>query len=160
MTEPLASNWRESTPSSNETLNDDRELKTRPAEISVPPVSEEPSSTEQPPSTTTAKQLPAVTETTPAFESAPTDSHALATQDHDIKGHAQLDHNEPEVKDLGWDEDPKHIPAPLVGGLQNEDLWTLVRRFNRVVSCHTFLICISNYIMSRRLKLLFLGDSI
>jgi Protein of unknown function (DUF3292) len=136
MTEPLASNWRESTPSSNEHLNEDRELKARLADIGVPPVSEEQSSKEYPPSTISAKRLPTVTETTSALESAPTDSHALATQDHDIKGYVQVDHNEPEVRDLGWDEDPKHIPAPLVGGLQNEDLWILVRRFNKVISCY------------------------
>jgi hypothetical protein len=160
MTAPIASNWRDSTVSSNETLNDDRELKTRPADISVPPVSEERPSEEHPTSTTSAKRLPAVTETTSALESAPTDSHALATQDHEIKGHAQMDHNEPEVRDLGWDEDPKHIPAPLVGGLQNEDLWVLVRRFNKVYRAMDFLICVSNCITSRRLRQSFLGDLI
>ena len=63
---------------------------------------------------------------------APTDSHALAQADHDDKGLAQLGHDGPgEVKDLGWHEDKEVLPT-LVGGLSNEDLWTLVRRFNRV----------------------------
>jgi hypothetical protein len=68
----------------------------------------------------------------PKMEDSPTDSHALATADHDEKGAAQIEHTEPEVKDLGWDEKPEHIPVPLVGGLANEDLWVLVRRFNKV----------------------------
>ncbi len=62
----------------------------------------------------------------------PSDSHALAHTDHDEKGVAQLGHNEPEVKDLGWTEHPKDVPKPLVGGLPNEQLWLLVRRFNKV----------------------------
>lgn len=63
---------------------------------------------------------------------APTESHALANEDHDLRGAAQIDHNATEVKDLGWNENPKDVPKPLVGGLPNEDLWTLVRRFNKV----------------------------
>ena len=49
-----------------------------------------------------------------------------------MKGAAQLNHSEPEVKDLGWNESPEHVPAPLVGGLPNEELWMLIRRFNKV----------------------------
>src|SRR5271170_4188912 len=80
----------------------------------------------------TDKPLPAVTETAPKLEDAPTESHALAIQDHEEKGAAQIDHEELEVKDLGWDNDPEHIPTPLVGGLPNDELWVLVRRFNHV----------------------------
>lgn len=61
-----------------------------------------------------------------------TASHALAQADHDEKGVAQLSHNA-EVKDLGWNEPPSKIPAPLVGGMDNEELWVLVRRFNKVI---------------------------
>ena len=63
---------------------------------------------------------------------ASTDSHALAEADHEEKGAAQEDHGEVEVKDLGWNELPKDVPFPLVGGLPNEELWLLVRRFNMV----------------------------
>ncbi|KAF2226447.1 hypothetical protein BDZ85DRAFT_229809 [Elsinoe ampelina] len=59
-----------------------------------------------------------------------TASHALAMADHDEKGVAQEDHDE-EVRDLGWNEPKEQIPAPLVGGLENEELWILVRRFNK-----------------------------
>ncbi|KAI9808950.1 MAG: hypothetical protein M1827_007125 [Pycnora praestabilis] len=67
----------------------------------------------------------------PTMESEPSESHALAVADHAEKGAAQEEHTEAEVRDLGWDEHPKNVPTPLVGGLPNEELWTLVRRFNR-----------------------------
>jgi Protein of unknown function (DUF3292) len=87
--------------------------------------------------TSEVKALPTVTATTGVLENAPTDSHALASQEHEEKGEAQISHDEPEVKDLGWDKVADHQPAPLVGGLPNEQLWTLVRRFNRV--CFPFI---------------------
>ncbi|KAK5662501.1 hypothetical protein OQA88_8413 [Cercophora sp. LCS_1] len=59
-------------------------------------------------------------------------SHALATDDHDLKGHAQIDH-EKEVQDLGWNEKKEEIAAPLVGGMDNEELWMLVRRFDKQI---------------------------
>ena len=62
----------------------------------------------------------------------PTASHALAKADQNVKGHAQIDHGGDEVKDLGWHDDADDIPAPLVGGLPNDELWVLVRRFNKV----------------------------
>jgi hypothetical protein len=61
----------------------------------------------------------------------PTISHALAQADHEEKGAAQIKHEE-EVVNLGWNEPPANISNPLVGGLPNEDLWVLVRRFNKV----------------------------
>ena len=82
---------------------------------------------------------PEITEAAP--EELPTDSHALANADHDEKGAAQIDHGHTEVKDLGWNDHPSDVPAPLVGGLPNEELWTLIRRFNKVNSHtlkHTF----------------------
>jgi uncharacterized protein DUF3292 len=62
----------------------------------------------------------------------PTLSHELAMQDHEHKGAAQKDHDVEEVADLGWNEGADEIANPLVGGLKNEDLWVLVRRFNQV----------------------------
>ena len=61
----------------------------------------------------------------------PTASHALATSPTEETGLVQLEHDE-EVKDLGWNEPKEAIPAPLVGGMENEDLWVLVRRFDKV----------------------------
>jgi len=60
-----------------------------------------------------------------------TASHALANADHDEKGIAQLQHND-HVRDLGWNEPKQLIPSPLVGGMDNEELWKLTRRFNKV----------------------------
>ncbi|KAI9815205.1 MAG: hypothetical protein M1832_005540 [Thelocarpon impressellum] len=62
---------------------------------------------------------------------APTESHAIAVADHEYKGTAQDVRDVTEVEDLGWKEHPDEIPRPLVGGLPNEQLWTLVRRFNK-----------------------------
>ena len=70
-------------------------------------------------------------ETSQALADEPTMSHALAVADHDEKGVAQEDHNE-EVHDVGWHEKDDKIPDPLVGGLSNEELWLLLRRFNKV----------------------------
>lgn len=64
-----------------------------------------------------------------------TASHALATnsatEEEYGKGLAQVDHGL-EVNDLGWNEPKQVIPSPLVGGMENEELWLLVRRFNKV----------------------------
>lgn len=70
-------------------------------------------------------------------EEHPTISHELANTDHEEKGAAQVDHGQTEVRDLGWNEHPTDVPTPLVGGLPNEELWTLIRRFNKV--CAPFL---------------------
>lgn len=70
---------------------------------------------------------------------APTESHALATADQEEQGAVQdpafngeIDN---EIKDLGWHGKEKdQIPSPLVGGIPNDELWVLVRRFNKVRS--------------------------
>jgi hypothetical protein len=71
-----------------------------------------------------------------APEDHPTDSHELANADHEEKGAAQMDHGQTEVRDLGWNEEAADVPQ-LVGGLLNEELWTLIRRFNKVGSIHS-----------------------
>jgi hypothetical protein len=71
----------------------------------------------------------------------PTLSHALATtaaekpeEVMEEKGAAQSKH-EDEVVDLGWNEPASQIANPLIGGMKNEDLWLLVRRFDKVSRC-------------------------
>lgn len=60
-------------------------------------------------------------------------------QTPEVKGLAQIDHGS-EVKDLGWNEPKENIASPLVGGLNNEELWLLIRRFNKVrFPCHDML---------------------
>ncbi|KAH7552492.1 hypothetical protein J3E72DRAFT_249759 [Bipolaris maydis] len=68
---------------------------------------------------------------------APTDSHALALDAARVppteeKGAAQVEHQK-EVVDLGWNEPKEHVAKPLVGGLDNEHVWMLVRRFNKQI---------------------------
>ncbi|KAI0094314.1 hypothetical protein BDY19DRAFT_901530 [Irpex rosettiformis] len=40
---------------------------------------------------------------------------------------------DPEVRDFGWNSPPRQVPSPLVHGLGNEDIYTLVRRFNKQI---------------------------
>ena len=58
-------------------------------------------------------------------------SHAIAVADHDVKGAAQKAGSSPDITDLGWRSHYKDVDN-LVGKLPNEELWTLIRRFNRV----------------------------
>lgn len=74
---------------------------------------------------------PGRTEVSHTLADDPTLSHALATDDHEIKGRAQQEHLE-EVLDLGWNQEKQQIAEPLVGGLDNEELWLLTRRFDKV----------------------------
>ena len=73
------------------------------------------------------------TSSSASASNAPSDSHALAIEsaDHDIKGAVQQNHEAGEVRDMGWNDHPKDVPSPLVAKLPNEELWTLVRRFNK-----------------------------
>lgn len=72
-----------------------------------------------------------------ALEDGETASHAIATsQAGEVEevGLAQQAGAANEVKNLGWNKPKENIPAPLVGGMDNEELWMLVRRFNKVIS--------------------------
>lgn len=82
------------------------------------------------PSDTLPVSDPANMETSNTLAGDPSLSHALATDDHKEKGLAQQDHTE-EVLDLGWNQDKQEVAEPLVGGMDNEELWLLVRRFNK-----------------------------
>jgi hypothetical protein len=66
-------------------------------------------------------------------EEKPTTSHELADVEQEEKGEAQMDHGDVEVKDLGWNEKKDEVPEPLVGRMSNEDLWALIRRFNKQI---------------------------
>lgn len=39
---------------------------------------------------------------------------------------------DPAVRDFGWNVPPSKITAPLMHGLSNDDIYTLIRRFNKV----------------------------
>lgn len=70
-----------------------------------------------------------------SLQQDPTLSHELATQPVPLKyaGAAQMKMavaKDEDVRDLGWGQAPS--PAPLIGGLDNEHVWMLIRRFNKV----------------------------
>jgi hypothetical protein len=62
----------------------------------------------------------------------PTDSHALAMAEPEEKGAVHMGNGDEEILDLGWNEAEEKIQKPLVGGMDNEELWVLIRRFNKV----------------------------
>ena len=58
-------------------------------------------------------------------------SHQLATEQHGLSGGAvQEAGKEDRTSNLGWQANAVGVDQ-LVGGLNNDDLWTLVRRFNK-----------------------------
>jgi hypothetical protein len=64
---------------------------------------------------------------------ATTTSHQLATGDHDygqLHGKAIEAGKDPNTTDIGWRANGNGVDT-LVGGISNEDLWALIRRFNR-----------------------------
>ena len=65
------------------------------------------------------------------FSDKPTDSRALAhaSTEQEELGAVQQGHEEGEVRDMGWQT--KRPDDSLVGGLSNDDLWTLIRRFDK-----------------------------
>ena len=65
------------------------------------------------------------------------ESHALATENHELQGAAQQAGKETRTTNLGWQANAEGV-ATLVGGIPNEELWTLVRRFNKVRFTSTF----------------------
>ena len=71
------------------------------------------------------------TQNSPSLKDAQTISHALAVTSHDQKGAVQHASGQ-EIKDLGWNAPQESVPSPLIGGMDNEYLWMLVRRFNKV----------------------------
>lgn len=44
---------------------------------------------------------------------------------------ARLDFKDPDTNDIGWNKDMGHLPPAIVHGLSNEDLFLLIRRFNK-----------------------------
>lgn len=72
-------------------------------------------------------------------QQAPTASHALA-EDEDAPsaatrraGEEVRQQDEIEVKNLGWNRDEGTLAPHMVRGLRNEELWTLVRRFDKQI---------------------------
>ncbi|KAJ5103492.1 hypothetical protein N7532_004021 [Penicillium argentinense] len=70
---------------------------------------------------------------TVACPDGPTDSHVLSQVEQDEKGLSQQAGDTAELTDLGWSKPVQHIEEPLIAGLSNQDLWMLLRRFDKQV---------------------------
>lgn len=70
----------------------------------------------------------------PTSPEGPTDSHILSQVEPQEKGLAHRAGDTDEVTDLGWNASAEDIQEPLIAGLSNEDLWMLIRRFDKVSS--------------------------
>lgn len=60
------------------------------------------------------------------------DSHELAQKHTHIAGAVQTNAPDTFVRDIGWHKSTDEIPDPLIGGLPNGKLFSLIRRFNKV----------------------------
>ncbi|KAJ5399039.1 hypothetical protein N7465_009528 [Penicillium sp. CMV-2018d] len=69
----------------------------------------------------------------PDIPKGQTESHVLSRVEQDEKGLSQKAGNTAEITNIGWGESPDAIDEPLVAGLSNEDLWMLIRRFDKQV---------------------------
>lgn len=72
-------------------------------------------------------------------EDAPTESHAVANEavnadiGEDGAVAAKTGRDEVDVEDLGWKDTDQTVPQPIITGLPNETLFTLIRRFDNQV---------------------------
>ena len=63
---------------------------------------------------------------TTSNEALPTDSHALAAA-----GEGEVLTLDTEAGNLGWHMHPDEMANPIIEGIDNEELWMLLRRFNK-----------------------------
>lgn len=72
-------------------------------------------------------------------EEAPTESHAVANEavnaeiGEDGAVAANTGRDEVDVEDLGWKDTDQTVPQPIITGLPNDTLFTLIRRFDNQV---------------------------
>lgn len=64
---------------------------------------------------------------------SPTDSHFLSQVEQDEKGLAQKAGVTQDVSDIGWGQPRDNFEERILSSLSNEDLWMLIRRFNKVL---------------------------
>jgi hypothetical protein len=67
----------------------------------------------------------------PQTPEGPTDSHVLSQVEQEDKGLIQKAGETADITDVGWNN-PADQAEPLIAGLSNEDLWMLIRRFDKV----------------------------
>ncbi|KAI1338137.1 hypothetical protein F5Y15DRAFT_417191 [Xylariaceae sp. FL0016] len=96
-----------------------------------------PSSSDTAPGTALTDILPipaSKNEDANSVEDIPTLSHSLAVSGTDATDMAEKSHDtHVEGHDLGWNKEKEILASPLVPGIGNEDLWLLVRRFNKQI---------------------------
>ncbi|GLI72854.1 hypothetical protein PoHVEF18_001038 [Penicillium ochrochloron] len=68
----------------------------------------------------------------PPTPEGPTDSHVLSQVEQDEKGLIQKAGDTPNITDVGWNNRADYTEQ-LIAGLSNEDLWMLIRRFDKQV---------------------------
>ncbi|KAF3387385.1 hypothetical protein F1880_000301 [Penicillium rolfsii] len=68
----------------------------------------------------------------PPTPEGPTESHVLSQVEQDEKGLIQKAGDTPGITDVGWNNLADHTEQ-LIAGLSNEDLWMLIRRFDKQV---------------------------
>ncbi|KZT63651.1 hypothetical protein DAEQUDRAFT_733590 [Daedalea quercina L-15889] len=92
-------------------------------------------------------EMPVRVDTTPeASLAVASDGHPILASDANIVAHtvelppdaetsadARLDLKDPDVKDIGWNKDMGHLPPTIINGLSNDDLFLLIRRFNKQI---------------------------
>jgi len=64
-------------------------------------------------------------------EKRPTIGHKLAHGAHKENDDAESEHTNIEQGDSGWNEEEGNVLQPLISGWSNNELWTLIRRFNK-----------------------------
>ncbi|KAI9043658.1 DUF3292 domain-containing protein [Aspergillus affinis] len=64
---------------------------------------------------------------------SPTDSHFLSQVEQDQKGLAEKAGVTQDVSDVGWGLSRDDFEERIVSGLSNQDLWMLIRRFNKQI---------------------------
>jgi hypothetical protein len=65
-------------------------------------------------------------------ELADTESHDLVQVEADEPGPLQTPVSNGKALDITWKSSSRTIDEDLVSGLSNEDVWMLIRRFNKV----------------------------
>ncbi|TGO53672.1 hypothetical protein BOTNAR_0289g00120 [Botryotinia narcissicola] len=69
------------------------------------------------------------------WENFSADRHEIARKNYGIRGAMQQHNGSPvdNIRDIGWHRPSTEIPDPLLGGLPNGRLFSLIRRFNKDV---------------------------
>jgi len=65
---------------------------------------------------------------TTSKDTLPTSSHALAAVDED-----EILTLDSQAGNLGWNKSPDEMANPIIEGIENDEVWMLLRRFNKLL---------------------------